>query len=321
MWFCAILRVLRSHTPLPRREILTSARGGLALSVGTIVIALLLLPGWGAANAGGVAYSVDVARPIDPSASRTLERTIEVARRQKAELVIVRLDTGDGSGDIMRDMVRTIAAAPMPVVVYVHPGGARANSAGVMLTLAADVAAMAPQTNIGSATPVLGGPPPRTSTEDQTMKDLRRKELNDGIALARTLAEGHGRNADLAERMVRKAENVTAAEAHKQGLVDLIAESEPTLLRRLDGFTVKGSKARRLQTSNLEIKHFVDAGIDTGGTDLDGGWSWSRSFAFAFGGAALVALALLGYRPAGSSWRRWRRKRRRLRRQGGRDRG
>ena len=322
-----ILSVLTSGGLLLRGENLTSARDRRVPSHGKhvyavlpaarwiVAIALLLLPGWAAAKAGGLAYSVTIAEVIDTAASNTFERAIEEAGRQEAEVVMLRLDTPGGNERPMRAMLRTIAAAPMPVIVYVHPNGARADSAGAVLTLAADVAAMAPQTNISSATPVLIAPPPLTRSEEQTLRDLRRKAINDGVALVRGLTENHGRNADLAERMVRKAENVTAIEAHKQGLIDVLAENEQALLRSLDGFTVKGSKAQRLQTSGLEIKQFVDAAIDTGDSgDLDES-SWWRSTAYVFGGSAIIAMALLGWRPASRSWRRRQRRRRRARRQ------
>ncbi len=132
------------------------------------------------------------------------------------------------------------------------------------MILAADVAAMAPQTNVGSATPIWTGPPPRSKSEDQRLQDLRRKAINGGAAFARTLAEDHGRNADLAERMVRQAENLAALQARRQKLIDVVAPTEQALLRSLDGFVVKGQKAQRLDTSGLKIKHFDHGPVATG---------------------------------------------------------
>ena len=130
--------------------------------------------------------------------------------------MIFRLDTPGGLDDSTRDIVKDILAAPMPVVVYVSPNGARAASAGLFITEAADVAAMAPQTNIGSATPIsLGG-----GEQDEV---LGRKVRNDAAAYVRALAEGHGRNGDLAARMVHDAVNVTATEAERQNLIDVVA--------------------------------------------------------------------------------------------------
>jgi len=147
----------------------------------------------------------------------------------------------------MREIVKDIIAAPMPVVVYVSPDGARAASAGLFVTQAADVAAMAPQTNIGSASPIsIGG--------EDVGDVLGRKIENDAVAYVRALAEEHGRDADLAAAMVTDAENVTAAEALEAGLIDLVAADEQDLLEQLDGFEVKGPKAQTLDTEGLEIE-------------------------------------------------------------------
>jgi membrane-bound serine protease (ClpP class) len=135
----------------------------------------------------------------------------------------------------------------MPVVVYVSPDGARAASAGLFITEAADVAAMAPQTNIGSASPVsIGG--------GDVGEVLGKKIENDAAAYVRALAEEHGRNPELAERMVTDAENVTASEALEADLIDIVAPSEEELLRELDGFEVKGPKAGTLDTEGLVIE-------------------------------------------------------------------
>ena len=142
--------------------------------------------------------------------------------------------------DITRAMNDDLLAARIPVVVYVAPDGARAGSAGLFLTMASDVAAMAPQTNIGSASPVVIGP----QGPAEMPRILYRKLLNDTAAYVRTLAEGHGRNANLAERMVRRATNVTASRARRERLVDVVAGNETELLKHLDGFRVKGGRPR-----------------------------------------------------------------------------
>jgi membrane-bound serine protease (ClpP class) len=274
------------------------------------VIALSLLAGGAVADGRGPAISVTIRGEIGAGSERTLERALEHARSERAELVILRLDTPGGSGTNMREMAKAIAGAPMPVVVYVHPKGASADSAGLILTLAGDVAAMAPLTNIGSATPVLVGPPARTPSEDQLLRDLRRKSINAGAAYARGLAADHGRNADLAEQMVRVARNVPATVAHREGLVDVLAPSEQALLRALDGFTVKGQKAQTLRTAGLEIVPFSDpAGL---GESFDPeSTSFWRSFAYVFGSAGLLALTLVGSKRGRRWWRRRQRKRRR----------
>jgi membrane-bound serine protease (ClpP class) len=191
--------------------------------------------------------SVELSGTIDPATERWVATALDDARKQRAELVILRLDTPGGLDSSMRAIVRDLLAAPMPVAVYVSPHGARAASAGLFVAQAADVAAMAPQTNIGSATPIsIGG------GQDEV---LGRKIRNDAAAYVRALAEGHGRNGDLAERMVRDAVNVTAAAAEDAGLIDMVAPSERALLQRLDGFRVRGPKASTLKTEGLRIEH------------------------------------------------------------------
>jgi membrane-bound serine protease (ClpP class) len=184
---------------------------------------------------------------INPASAAWVDEALGDAENDGVDIVVFRLDTPGGLDDSMREIVQDIIAAPMPVVVYVSPDGARAASAGLFVTQAADVAAMAPQTNIGSATPVsLGG-----GDQDEV---LGRKVRNDAAAYVRALAEGHGRNGDLAERMVRDAANVTAEEALRQDLIDLIAADDAELVRKLDGFRVQGPKAGRLETTGARTE-------------------------------------------------------------------
>ena len=195
----------------------------------------------------GIAYSLELPGTIDPATEAWVGKSLDEAADEGAELVIIRLDTPGGLDTSMREIIQDIIAAPMPVVVYVSPGGARAASAGLFITQAADVAAMAPQTNIGSASPVsIGG--------EDVGEVLGRKIENDAAAYVRALAEEHGRDGDLAERMVTEAENVTSSEALDAGLIDIVATSEEDLLEQLDGFQVKGPKAQTLDTEGLEIE-------------------------------------------------------------------
>src|SRR5919109_4252593 len=184
---------------------------------------------------------------IAPATSRWVDTALDDAADQDATVAVIRLDTPGGLDDSLRDIVKDILAAPMPVIVYVSPDGARAASAGVYVTQAADVAAMAPQTNIGSATPISIGP----GAQDQV---LGRKIRNDAAAYVRALAAAHGRNPRLGERMVREAENVTAEEALKANFIDAVALSERGLLEELDGFRVQGPKARVLHTAGLPVE-------------------------------------------------------------------
>ena len=215
----------------------------LAVLLGTVA---LVAPA-GAQDASGLAVSIELPGSIDPATERWIGNALEDAAEEGAELAIIRVDTPGGLDSSLREMVRDIIAAPMPVVVYVSPDGARAASAGLFVTQAADVAAMAPQTNIGSASPIsIGG-----GDIDEV---LGRKIENDAAAYVRALAEEHGRNPDLAEEMVREATNVTAPEALDAGLIDLIAASEESLLEELDGFVVKGPKAGALETQGLVLE-------------------------------------------------------------------
>ena len=195
----------------------------------------------------GVARSIELSGTIDPATAEWIQSALDEAAEEGAALAIIRIDTPGGLDTSTREMVKEITGAPLPVVAYVEPNGARAASAGVFITEASDVAAMAPQTNIGSATPISIGP----GGDNEV---LGKKIENDAAAYARALAEGHGRNGELAARTVTEAENVTAAEALEQNLIDLVATSEQQLLEQLDGFQVQGPKAQTLDTAGLRLE-------------------------------------------------------------------
>ncbi len=217
--------------------------------VGAVLVATPAL-GQGSApsSSTGVAYSIQLQDPIDPATQKWVSSALDDAASQHAKLAIIRLDTPGGLSDSMRTIIQDMYAAPMPVVVYVSPNGARAGSAGAYITEAGDVAAMAPVTNIGSATPIAIGP----NGESQ---DLSRKIKNDAAAGMRALASAHGRNAHLASLLVTQAKNLTAKEALKDNLIDVIAPSQEALLQKLDGFQVQGPKKQVLHTSGLEIQN------------------------------------------------------------------
>jgi membrane-bound serine protease (ClpP class) len=221
-----------------------------ALAVTAVAFALLAGLASGQdqqAPQGPLVQSIALDLTINPASAAWVDEALKDAEKANAELVIFRLDTPGGLDDSTREIVKDILAAPMPVVVYVSPNGARAASAGLFITQAADVAAMAPETNIGSATPIsLGG-----GDQDEV---LGRKVRNDAAAYVRALAEGHGRNGDLAAQMVHKAVNVTATEAQRRKLVDIVAPDQQALLRELDGFRVKGPKAQRLETTGAHVE-------------------------------------------------------------------
>ncbi len=217
-----------------------------ALSASLALAALALAAPAPAQEGSGTVPSIELSGEISPATEAWMGKALEDAAGEGAPLAIVRLDTPGGLDSSMRAIVQDILAAPLPVVVYVYPSGARAASAGVFITQAGDVAAMAPETNIGSATPI-------TSTGEDIGDTLGRKVTNDAAAFVRSLATSHGRNPNLAERMVREATNVTSEEALDAGLIDLIAADQGELLDDLDGFRVQGPKATTLHTGGLAV--------------------------------------------------------------------
>jgi membrane-bound serine protease (ClpP class) len=224
-----------------------SRRAGISVWLVLAALLALLAPPAGAQDSR-IAYSIEFDGTVDPATEEWVDQALGDAADAGAELAIIRLDTEGGLDSSMREIIKDILAAPMPVVVYVSPDGSRAASAGAFITEAGDVAAMAPQTNIGSASPV--------SISGGDIGDvLGRKIENDAAAYIRALAEGHGRNGDLAERLVTEAENVSATEALDQDLIDVVAGSEEELLTELDGYEVQGPKAQTLATAGLEIEH------------------------------------------------------------------
>jgi membrane-bound serine protease (ClpP class) len=172
--------------------------------------------------------AVELENDINPVTQDYVVDAIERGEREGYDAVVIELDTPGGLDSAMREIIKKELGAEVPVVVYVYPPGSRAASAGAFITLAADVAAMAPATNIGSSTPIaVGG--------GEIPADLRRKVVNDAAAYARELAETHGRNGDWAEQAVRVASNLGAQEALEQNVVDVVAPDLPTLLNEIDG--------------------------------------------------------------------------------------
>jgi membrane-bound serine protease (ClpP class) len=211
---------------------------------------------------------------IGPATSDFFVRALDRARDRKARLVIVQLDTPGGLDSAMRDMIKALLASPVPVVIYVSPSGARAASAGTYLLYASHIAAMAPATNLGAATPVrIGAPsepssprqPPRQGDrgQDDQSKDSQpepgtaeeRKAINDAVAYIRGLAELRGRNADWAESAVRTAASLPASAALEQKVVDVVARDVADLLDKIDGRVVKVSSGElRLATRGLTVE-------------------------------------------------------------------
>ncbi len=184
---------------------------------------------------------------INPVASEYVDKGLEKARALGAQALVLQLDTPGGLDKSMRLIIKSMLASPIPVVVYVAPSGSRAASAGVFITIAAHVAAMAPGTNIGAAHPVaLGG-----GKMDKTMIE---KVENDAAAYIRSLAERWGRNADWAEEAVRKSVSIQASEAVEKGVVDLLAPSLEELLAKIDGRALQaGGRTVTLATAGAPV--------------------------------------------------------------------
>jgi membrane-bound serine protease (ClpP class) len=214
---------------------------------------LALLAALAAAAASAVQPSPEVS-----AAPRVLELTVDGAitlgtaeylqaglaraREEGFEAVLITLDTPGGDLESTRKIVRTMLESPVPVLLWVGPAGAHAGSAGVFVTLAADVAAMHPTSNIGAAHPVTGG---GKDVEAEAGKDMARKVENDTAAFARSVATARGRNADWAERAVRESVAVAAADAVKERVVDLLAADPQAFLAAADGRTIRASTSPR----------------------------------------------------------------------------
>jgi membrane-bound serine protease (ClpP class) len=224
-----------------------------------------------APSAQKVVAVLEVRGAIGPATSRYVERALESAQNRGDPAVILKMDTPGGLDSSMRDIIRAILASRVPVVTYVAPPGARAASAGTYILYASHVAAMAPATNLGAATPVsIGGETPAppapapapdkggksptdtAANADAAQTPMERKVVNDAVAYIRGLAELRGRNADWAEQAVRGAASLSATAALQNHVIDLIARDVPDLLAQLDGRHVKvGEQTLTLATRNV----------------------------------------------------------------------
>jgi membrane-bound serine protease (ClpP class) len=226
------------------------------IAVAAAAFGLLLLatatPGYAA---GAPVSVVEIDGVISPVTLRLVETALARAQAEKAQALVIQLDTPGGLERSMRAICQRLLNAEIPVIVWVGPTGARAASAGVFITLAAHVAAMAPATNIGAAHPVAVG--------GGVDKESMRKIENDAAAFVRTIATERGRNADWAEKAVRQSVSITEREAVKLQVVDLIADSVPDLLAKVDGRTVKTTKG----TVTLATKDAVARPIEIGFRD------------------------------------------------------
>jgi membrane-bound serine protease (ClpP class) len=204
---------------------------------------LLALP---AAAASPRVLVAEFDNDVNPVTQDYLQEEMHRAERDGYAAIVIEMDTPGGLGSSMREIVKTMLGLKVPVVVYVAPSGSSADSAGAVIGQAADVLAMAPQTNIGSSTPI-------SATGTDLGKDLRKKVINDAAAYIAELAREHGRNAALAEDMVREASNFGAREAAERHVVDVVAPNLPALLRAIDGRTTV-PKGLVLHTAGAQIE-------------------------------------------------------------------
>ncbi len=210
---------------------------------------------------GRVVHRIMIDGSINPVTTEYIIKSIEQAEKENAELIVIELDTPGGLMESMRRIMKAIQASEVPVVVYVAPTGARAGSAGVFITYAAHITAMAPATNIGSAHPVFSGGIPGSTPDSTTMDAMMEKVVNDAVARIRAIAEVRGRNADWAEKAIRKSANITEKEALELNVVEYIVPSLDSLLEVIDGKEVKldDGTSRKLNTKNISIStHEMD---------------------------------------------------------------
>jgi membrane-bound serine protease (ClpP class) len=184
-------------------------------------------------------YIIRMSGPISPAVADFLKKGINRASEENASCIIIELDTPGGLAESMREIVMAIFASKVPVVVYVAPSGARAASAGVMITMAADIAAMAPGTNIGAAHPVGAG-------GKEISGPMSEKVINDMVAHARSIAKKRGRNADWVEKAVRKSVSVTETEALKENVIDIVAKDTDDLIRQINGRKIQDKGVLKL---------------------------------------------------------------------------
>ncbi len=240
------------------------------------IIALLLVAIGGSvgAAAAGTVVELEIKDGIGVATAEYLLSGIDHAEEIGAELVIITMDTPGGLMKPMRDIVTKILSSSVPVVTYVSPAGARADSAGTYILLASHIAAMAPTTHLGAATPVsIGGedatPAPAGDRNDEASEEspeepappagtaMERKVMNDAISYIRGLAERHGRNVEWAEKAVTEAATLTATDALEQNVIEFIARDRDDLLAQIDGHEVEiNGEARAMATADTVVEAF-----------------------------------------------------------------
>ncbi len=216
-----------------------------------VLIGLILLiglpPQTGSAVQASIRY-LNIASSINPVTAAFIAEQVNIANQNSDPAILIQLDTPGGLDTAMREIIQAELNSTIPVIVYVAPQGARAASAGTLITLAADFAVMAPGTNIGAAHPVAIG---AGKQPDSTMM---KKVENDAAAYARSLAQKRGRNQNWAEQAVRKSVSISAQEALGLSVIDLIADNPENLLNQLDGYKyIRDGKVLVLSVNNADL--------------------------------------------------------------------
>ena len=227
------------------------------LLLGLLITALISIEAKAATSTIDVLHAEGVVNPV---LADYIKRGIEEAEDSNAHALIIQLDTPGGLDTSMRDIIKNIVSARIPVVVYVSPSGARAASAGVFITVSAHVAAMAPNTAIGAASPVSIG----AEGEQQMSETMKDKVVNDAAAYIRSLAEAQGRNMEWSEKAVREAVSATEQEALELNVINMVAADLDALISRLDGreVTMLGGAVVTLDTQNATINHNRMNGVE-----------------------------------------------------------
>lgn len=243
-------------------------KAALVAAIAFVALLLGFLPGW-AEEGGRRALTVTIDGAIGPASAAYVKDALVKAAQRHAEIVILKMNTPGGLNSSMREIIADVLASPVPVVGYVAPSGAHAASAGTYILYATHIAAMAPGTNIGAATPVqIGGSfpglpsgTPAKDKKDEPKDTMTAKVTNDAVAFIRSLAELRNRNADWAEKAVRDAATLSANGALQAQVIDIVARDAADLLRQIDGRVVEvaGGKTRRLATKDAVVE-VVDPG-------------------------------------------------------------
>ncbi|WP_183231725.1 nodulation protein NfeD [Bradyrhizobium sp. SBR1B] len=254
-------------------------KAALVAAIGVVALICCLLPSSAEENSR-LALIVSIEGAIGPASASYVKEALAKASERRAEVVLLRINTPGGLNSSMREIIADVLASPVPVVGYVAPSGAHAASAGTYILYATHIAAMAPGTNIGAATPVqIGGPlpglpsgtpdkgskdkkdgdqqsEPKDPSKDQFKDAMTAKVTNDAVAFIRSLAELRGRNADWAEKAVREAATLSANGALQSHAIELVARDQAELLRQLDGRVVEvaGGKTQRLATKDAVVE-------------------------------------------------------------------